>query len=290
MLDIKYIRDNKKEVKEGCAQKGIKVDIERLLKLDKERLEYLKKLEDLRAEKNRASKKIAKGSEDKKKIISEMKKVDKKEDNLFRKFSKIEEELNELLFKIPNLPLKEVPRGISEKDNVVLREIGKKPDFKFKPKSYLEISESLDLIDIERAAKVSGTRFGFIKGELVFLQIALINLTFDILTKKGFLPIIAPSMIRPEMMEGTGHLSKLDKKEKYFIKKDNLYLAGSSEQPIVSMHSGETFKEEDLPKRYLGYSTCFRREAGSYGRDTKGIFRVHQFDKIEMFSFCIPEK
>ena len=153
----------------------------------------------------------------------------------------------------------------------------------------MELSQKLDLIDIKRAVKIAGARFAYLKREAVFIEFALINLVFNELTKEGFVPVLPPVMIRPEMAWGMGYLEQEDKKEAYFLPIDNLYLAGTSEQTIGTMHANEIFREEELPKRYLAFSTCFRREAGSYGKDTKGIFRVHQFDKIEMFSFCKPE-
>jgi len=292
MLDIKFIRENINKVKEGCKNKKVDVDIDLILELDKKRKKTLISLEELRSRKNKATKEIvrSKTEKEKQKIISEMKKTDKKEEILQERFNKFEKNFNDLMLKVPNLPSKDVPFGKDEKENVVLREVGEKTKFDFEIKDYFEIAKRLDLIDTERAAKISGTRFGFIKKEAVFLQFALIRFTLDFLVKKGFLPILPPVMLSPEMMKGTGHLSDKDSDEKYFIEKDKLFLVGSAEQSIVSMHSGEVFQEKDLPKRYVGYSTCFRREAGSYGKDTKGIFRVHQFDKLEMFSFCRPEK
>jgi len=163
-------------------------------------------------------------------------------------------------------------------------------EFDFKPKGHLEIGQNLNLIDVKRAAKVSGTRFGYLKNEAVLLEFALIKLAFDSLTKKGFQPIIPPVMMKKEMMRGMGYLEQTDREEAYYLKKDDLFLAGTAEQPIGTMHAEEIFEQNELPKRYLGFSTCFRREAGSYGKDTQGIFRVHQFDKVEMFSFCKPEE
>jgi len=292
MIDIKFIRKNPKQVKEAYSKKGVKLDIDSILKLDEKRREILITVEDLRAKKNEGSKEITKAQTEtqKKKIISKMQRIDKEEDKIQKKFKKADKEFADLMIRVPNLPLENVPVGKDEKENVTIKEVGKKPKFKFQPKSYLEIAEKLDLIDIKRAAKISGTRFSFLKKEIALLQIALINFTFDKLIKEGFIPIIPPVMIRPEMMEGTGHISGEDAQEKYFIEKDKLYLVGSAEQSIVTMYADEVFEKEDLPKRYLGYSSCFRREAGSYGKDTKGIFRVHQFDKIEMVSFCSIDK
>jgi len=292
MLDINFIRSNPDKVKKGCEDKGVNIDVDYLLKLDEERRDVLQSLEEIRAEKNKGSKKIAqaKDEKEKKKMISEMQKVTKKEEKVQAKFDELEEGFQELMNKVPNLPLEQVPKGKDESENIVLREIGEKTEFDFNPKSYLDVAEKLDLIDVKRAAKVSGTRFGYLKKEIALLQFALINLTLDYLTEKGFIPVIPPVMIRSEMMKGTGHLSEEDEQEKYFLEKDQLYLVGSAEQSIVSMHANEVFEEKDLPRRYIGYSSCFRREAGSYGKDTKGIFRVHQFDKVEMVSFTSSEE
>ncbi len=292
MLDIDFIRNNPEDVKKGCKDKGVNIDVDYLLKLDEKRRDVLQSLEEIRAEKNKGGKKIAqaKDGKEKKKMISAMQKVTKKEEKVQSKFDELDKEFQKLMNKVPNLPLEQVPEGKDESDNVVVKEVGEKTKFSFEPKSYLDIAEELDLIDVKRAAKVSGTRFGYLKKEVALLQFALINLTLDYLTEKGFVPIIPPVMIRSEMMKGTGHLSEGDEQEKYFLEKDQLYLVGSAEQSIVSMHADEVFEEKELPQRYIGYSSCFRREAGSYGKDTKGIFRVHQFDKVEMVSFTGSEQ
>lgn len=285
MLDIEFIRKNPEKVKQGCKKKGVEMDIDRLLKLDKKRRKCIEKLDHQREEKNKLSRPDLTSPE-----LKKAKKIKQRIKGLKQDLEEISEEFEELMLKIPNLPLEKVPPGEDEKDNVEIKKVGPLPDFKFKPKSYLEIARKLDLIDIKRAAKISGTRFGFLKKEAVLLQWGLIDFSFDFLTKQGFVPIIPPIMLRPEMMKGTGHLSLKDRQEKYLTQRDNLYLAGSAEQPIVSMHAQEILKEKDLPLRYVGFSPCFRREAGSYGKDTKGIFRVHQFDKVEMVSFCTPLK
>jgi seryl-tRNA synthetase len=187
------------------------------------------------------------------------------------------------------LPFEEVPVGKDEKDNVVVKKVGKPRKFSFKPKDYMEIAERLDLIDTKRAAKISGTRFGILKREAVLIEFALVKFALDTLLKEKFIPVIPPVMLKEEMARGTGYFEATDKEEAYFLPKDNLFLAGTSEQPLMAMHAAEIFEEKDLPKRYVAFSTCFRREAGSYGKDTKGILRVHQFDKVEMVSFCKPE-
>ncbi len=291
MLGIKFIRENPQIVKEGCQKKQVKVDIDRLLEIDKKRREILQALENMRAQKNKASKKIAglKDEKEKQKIILEMRELDKNSDRLNKTLKGLENEFNNLMLQIPNLPLDGVPMGKDEKDNVVLRRWGEKPKFDFKVKNYLEIAESLDLIDIKRAAKVSGTRFGYLKREAALIEFALVNFAFSFLIKKGFIPVIPPVMIKPEMALAMGYLEQTDEQEAYFLPKDNLYLVGTAEQSLGPMHAGEIFEENNLPKRYVGFSTCFRREAGSYGKDTRGMFRVHQFDKVEMFSFTKPE-
>jgi seryl-tRNA synthetase len=291
MLDIKFIRQNPDVVKKGCQKKQIKVDIDRLLEVDKKRREALRALEDMRAQKNKASKEIS-GTKDKKekaKIILKMKELDKNSDRLTKTLESLEEEFNDLMLQIPNLPLEDVPVGKDEKENVVLREVGERPKFDFRPKGYLEIAERLDLIDVQRAAKVAGTRFGYLKNEAVLIEFALIRLALDTLTKEGFIPILPPVMIKPEMARGMGYVEQLDREEAYYLEKDNLYLVGTAEQSIGPYFANEVLEEGDLPKRFVGFSTCFRREAGSYGKDTRGIFRVHQFDKVEMFSFTKPD-
>jgi len=258
----------------------------------------LQALEDMRAQKNKASKKISetKGGKEKQKIILQMRELDKNSDRLTENSKKLDEEFKKLMLQIPNLPFDDVPLGRDERDNVVLREVGEKPKFDlpagrqgFQPKDYLEIAENLDLIDVKRAAKIAGSRSGFLKRELVLIEFALIKLAFDTLMKEGFVPILPPVMLKPEMAKGTGYFEAADIEDAYFLPKDNLFLIGTAEQSLLTMHANEILDEKELPRRYLGFSTCFRREAGSYGKDTKGILRVHQFDKAEMFSFTKPE-
>ena len=270
MIDIKFIRENKDKVKKGVKDKGAKVDIDKILELDEKRRKMIQEVEALKAEKNKM------GAKDKAKAKQIKNKIKKLEPEL----GKIEEQFNELMLQIPNLPLHDL------KKNKVIKKWG---SAKKGGQDYLKIAEKLDIIDVKRAAKVSGTRFGYLKGGAALLEFGLVQLALDVLIKEGFIPIIPPVMIKTDMMENTGHITEEDKDEKYYIEKDKLYLVGSSEQTLVAMHANEIFQEKELPKRYVGFSTCFRREAGSYGKDTKGIFRVHQFDKIEMVSFCKPE-
>jgi seryl-tRNA synthetase len=289
MLDIKFIRENTKKVKDSIKERGLKVDSDKLLKLDEKKRKIQTELEDIFAQKNKANKEIVK-AKDKRKIIAEMKKINKKGDKLKEELKKLNQEFKELSYQVPNVLADDVPSGKDERDNKVIRKWGKLPKFSFKPKDHLELGQKLDIIDIKRAAKVSGARFSYLKNQAALLEFALIRLAFDTLLKKGFIPIIPPVMMKSDKVRGMGYLEQLDAEESYYLPKDDLYLAGTAEQPIGTMHSDEIFEQKDLNKRYLGFSSCFRREAGSYGKDTRGIFRVHQFDKIEMFSFCHPDQ
>jgi len=291
MLDIKFIRQNPDLVRKNLTERQVKFNLSQLLEIDERRKQVLQAIEDIRAKKNKASKAIAraKDEKEKEKIILEMKELDKGADRLNKSFRRLEKKFNDLMLKLPNLLLDDVPRGKDEKDNLVLEERGEKRIFDFENKSYLELSEKLDLIDIKRAAKISGSRFAFLKNDLVLLELALINFAFEDLVSKGFIPIFPPMMIKKEMAQGMGYLKQTNDEEAYYLPKDDLYLIGTSEQPLGAMHAKEFFQEKELPRRYVAFSSCFRREAGSWGKDTKGIFRLHQFDKIEMFTFSKPE-
>jgi len=275
MIDIKLLRENPEKVKKACENKGAKIDIEQILELDKKRRESIQEIEKLKAEQNKLGKdQIEKAKELKNKIKE-----------LEPELEKAELEFQILFNRIPNLPLDGVPIGSNEAGNKVIKIVGKAEKGL---RDYLDLAEKLDIIDVKRAAKVSGTRFGYLKGGAALLEFGLIKLALDTLLKEGFIPIIPPVMIKPEMMKAMGYVER-GGDEIYYFDKDNLYLTGTSEQSIGPMHTDEIFEEKDLPKRYVAFSTCFRREAGSYGKDTKGILRVHQFDKVEMFSFCKPE-
>jgi len=292
MLDIKFIRENSKQVKDSCEKRGLKCEVEQLLKIDEKRRELMTKTEGISAKKNKASKEITKAglsSSGKKKIISEMKKIDKQGDKIKEDLKKTEQELKELMYQVPNILLEGVPEGKDDTQNVVLKKVGKSTKFDFLPKDYMQLAKDLDLIDTERAGKVSGSRFGYLKRQLPLLEFAVINLVMDTVQKEGFVPVIPPVMLKQEMAKGTGYFEAADEKEAYYLPEDKMYLAGTSEQPLVAMHSGEILNEKELPLRYIAFSTCFRREAGSYGKDTKGILRVHQFDKLELVVFSKAE-
>jgi seryl-tRNA synthetase len=292
MIDVKFIRENPEKVKQGVKNKNAEVDIDRFLEVDKKRREVITALEDMRAQKNKTTKEIPqmKDKAEREKTILKMRELDTNSDRLDKELEVLESEFNEMLMKVPNIPSDDVPVGKNDTENVEIRQVGKKPEFDFPFKDYMTLAEDLDIIDVKRAGKVSGTRFGYLKGGAAFLEFALVQFVFDTLAKEGFIPVVPPVMLKPEMARGMGYLEQTDKEEAYFIQSDNLYLTGTSEQSLGAMHADEVFDEKDLPRRYMGFSTCFRRESGSYGKDTKGILRVHQFDKIEMFSYAKKEE
>ena len=291
MLDIKFIRENPQKVKEGVRAKGVDDKIiDEILDLDAKKRELLQSIESLRAKKNTLEEKLVSVSkEEKEEILKVLKDAKEVLTTQEEELENLEQELFKRLTLVPNLPLDYTPIGPDETHNVVIKEVGKKPVFNFTPKDYLTLGEQLDIIDVERAAKTSGSRFGFLKREGALLEIALVKFAFDRITKKGFIPVIPPVLIKRQPFWGMGYLDH-GEEEVYYLPKDELYLVGTAEQMIGPMHMGETFKANELPLRYLAFSSCFRREAGSYGKDTKGILRVHQFDKIEMFIFSKPEE
>jgi seryl-tRNA synthetase len=287
MIDIKLLRQNPEIIKDALKKRGVELDVEYLLELDKKIRKIKKEVQDLRAQRNE----ISPLARDNPELLEKGRELKQQIKKLEEQLKGLEVEFNEIFTLIPNIPLEDVPLGKDENDNVVIKEWGRVPKFNFEPKDHLELGKTWDLIDVERAAKVSGTRFGYLKNEAAILELALINFSFDLLVgREKFTPIIPPTLIRPEAMKGMGYIdTEEDLAERYFLEKDNLFLIGTAEQAIGPMHKDEVFKEEELPKRYVAFSSCFREEAGSYGKDTRGIFRVHQFDKIEMFSFTKPE-
>lgn len=244
------------------------------------------KLESLQAQINAASQRIPTlPVAEKKKLIASLKPISDQVADLKKKI----QATTPTPTIVPNPPKSDVPDGDDESSNLVEREVGQKPKMK-NPKEYLDLAEPLGLIDIKRASKVSGSRFGYLLGPLAQMEFALVQYAQKTLLGEGFTMVVPPVMIKEENMQAMGYLAGGGEAETYHLEKDKLYLVGTSEQSIGPMHRDEVFKPEDLPRRYLSFSTCFRREAGSYGKDTKGIIRVHQFDKLEMFSFTLSEQ
>lgn len=306
MIDLELLRKNPELVKDSAERRGIKVDVDYVLEVDEKRRKLIQEVDELRAEHNKISDSIATLSgEERAKAIEISKEAKDRIGHKDFELKAVEVELEELMYAIPNILLPDVPFGKSEEENVVVREVGEKPDIK-NPKDYIALGEELDLIDTERAAKVSGSRFGYLKGGAALLEFALIQLVMQTLTSgeaiagivknaglsvstKSFIPVVPPVMIKPEVFKKMARLSDADKDERYYLPQDDLYLVGSAEHTLGAMHMDEIIAESDLPLRYIGFSTSFRREAGSYGKDTRGIIRVHQFDKLEMESFTKKE-
>ena len=280
MLDIKFIRDNKKLVEETIKKRRVDVDIAHLLEIDNKRLELIKIVEKFRRERNEAAQK--KDIDTGKKIKE---KLSKQEDAL----RAVELELNEYLEQVPNLLSPEVPEGEGDEDNVEIKTWGKKTKFDFKPLDHVQIGKRLGIIDEERAAKVSGHGFYYLKDEGALLELALVDWAIKFLIKKGYMPVITPELVRKRFVEGTGYLPRREVPDIYKIEGEDLYLSATAEIPLAGLHADEILNEEDLPANYVGFSTSFRRESGSYGKYTKGMFRVHQFDKLEIFKFVKPE-
>ena len=282
MLDINFIRENKDIVKRGVGNKGFDVSlIDRVLELDERRRKLIVEVETLRGKKNIIAEK-AKVSEEGRKIKEELK--DKEPE-----YKKIEGEYKELLFKIPNLPLPQAPVGKSDKDNVEVKKWGKPTEFDFKPKDHLELGKSLGILDFETGAKVTGSQFYFLYGDGALLELALTQFALEKLSKEGFLPVITPDLAKSRYYLGTGYSPKGDEAQTYTLEGEDLGLIATAEVTLAGSHADEVIPEEKLPIKYIGYSHCFRKEAGAYGKYSKGLYRVHQFTKCEMFVYCKPE-
>lgn len=283
MLDINFIRQNLELVKANAKRRGAKVSVDEIVALDDQRKKLQTELDNLRAEQKRKSKTKPTPSE-----REQLKALAEKIDRLEAELNQTEETLFERMSWLPNLLDPEVPDGESDADNRPIKYWGEPPKFDFEPRDHQEIGEALDIIDIERAVKVAQSRFYFLKNEGVRLRLALINFAFDYLTQNGFTIMSTPHLAKERTLFGTGYLPFFAE-DIYKLEKEDLSLIGTSEQTLVAYHADEILKEEELPKLYSAYSECFRTEAGSYGKDTRGIFRVHEFMKVEQIVFCTPE-
>ncbi|MDQ3064678.1 MAG: serine--tRNA ligase [bacterium] len=304
MIDIQFVRDNPDLVAEKSKLKGYPVDVDLLIRLDNDRRDLLGQVEGLRQRRNENADKMKNGKPEPA-FIEDGKNIKTELGSLEVKLAEVDSNWTKLLKQVPNMPLEDVPVGASEEDNQVVYEFGEKPVFDFEPKNHAEIAESRLWLDKERAAKVAGSRFAYIKGDLVKLQFALINWVTDLLTDENslrqiadsaglnnvssrpFTPILPPLMLKTEVYDGMDRLEP--REDRYKIEGEELWLQGSAEHVLGSMHAGEVFSQDDLPVRYLGFATSFRKEAGTYGKDMEGLIRMHQFDKLEMESFTTGE-
>ena len=300
MLDINYIRANRKKVEDAIHNKGYEISLDQILSLDDERKNLSQRIDALRQERNQISAKMKDGKPDQS-LIEKGKTIKKDLSELESKLSEVEKEYISQLKTVPNVPEDDVPVGLSEDENEVAEVVGKPRDFDFTPKNHFEIGQIRGWIDKERAAKVTGARFAYIKGDMVKLQMAIVNFVMDSLSderviqeiidknglegvsSKPFTLVLPPLMLRTDIYDAMDRLEPQE--DRYKIEGEDLWLQGSAEHVLGSMHAGEIFTEEEMPVRYLGYATSFRQEAGTYGKDMEGIIRMHQFDKLEMESF-----
>jgi seryl-tRNA synthetase len=289
MLDIKLIREDPEPFRTALARRDLAVRVDELLAADERRRELTQRVEALRAQQNRASKAIggAQGDE-KQRLIEEAGTSSAELKELEPQLSDAETQLSLLLASTPNVPHESAPDGGEEDAVEVRRNHDEPPSLGFEAKDHAELGAALGVLDVERGARTSGSRFVYLLGDIVQVQFALMRNAMDVLQSNGFTPVIPPVLVREEVMYASGFFPT-DRANVYRTDQDDLYLVGTSEVPLAALHMSEILDEGDLPLRYAGYSTCFRREAGSYGKDLGGMFRVHQFDKVEMFSYCQPE-
>jgi seryl-tRNA synthetase len=300
MLDIKYIRENQKIIKDAIKNKGIKLDLDKLLEVDEKRVKLLQEIEELNSQKNKLNEEM-KGGKGKDKIIAEGKKVKDKLAKLEPEYKKVKREFDELMAKVPNPVSPDTPIGKDENDNVEIEKWGESPKMDFEPKDYIQLAKDLDIVDMERGAKVGGYRGYYLKNEGVSLVMGLMMFALNKMIEKGYKPMIPPTLVKGFALFGSGYFSGLeyngevdeiyqvatsDKEASGAISKEKKFLVGTAEPSLLAYYANETLKEEQLPIRICGFSQCYRSEIGSYGKDTKGFYRVHEFMKIEQIVLC----
>ena len=289
MLDPAILKDNLEVFESNISKRNLEIDVNHLISLNEERKSLRFNAEQKRSQQKELGKQIANADENEKEdLLNKASELSNEVKLLFEQVDKKDEEFLNLWVKIPNLISKTSPDGKSDEDNIEIKKVGNVKEIP-NPKDHLEIASKLNLIDVEKASEVSGSRFAYLFGDLVKIEFNLVSWALNKLSEKGFTPTVPPVLVRENALYGTGFFPD-DAEQVYEIPNDDLYLVGTSEVPLAALHTNEIINMEDLPIRYAGFSTCFRREAGTYGKDTTGIFRVHQFDKVEMFSFCNPEK
>jgi seryl-tRNA synthetase len=292
VLDLRRIREDPGPAREALARRGAAEDLDRLLELDARRRELIPRIEELRGRQNQANDAIAeakRAGEDADELIAQMREVAAEAKGLGAELTEVESARDELAATLPNLPSPDAPDGETDEDAVVLREVGEPPSFSFEARDHLELAAGPGWIGMEKAAEASGSRFAYLMGDLVLVELALIRLAVDTIRGEGFEPVIPPVLVREGPLFGTGFFPG-ERDQIYAVERDELYLVGTSEVSLAALHAGDILDADELPRRYAGISTCFRRESGAAGKDTRGIFRVHQFDKVEMYSFVHPDE
>jgi seryl-tRNA synthetase len=294
MIDVKMIRSDTDRVREALGRRGAGELVDAFLELDAERLRLQSRVEQVRAERNAAARAIAEAKQrgdDTAIPIAKQAQLKGEQAADEEALSTISARIADVLLVMPNLPDPTAADGLTEEDAETVSTHGSPPEFGFQPKDHLELAgpDGLGLIDMEAASKLSGSRFHYLLGDLVRLEFALMQWGLDKLSRRGFVPVIPPVLVREPAMEGTGFFPEA-REQVYAAPQDDLFLVGTAEVPLASLHAGSMMAADELPRRYVGFSPCFRREAGAAGKDTRGIFRVHQFDKLEMFVYCLPEE
>ena len=290
MLDLRFIRANPDLVKEGARRKRASVDIDELLDADREALALRQQVERLRAQQGEVSRSVPKASGDERAtLIAEGRRLGDEVRALEGPLKELDQKVESILLRVPNVPSVDVPDGVNEDDNVPVKHVGTPRAFDFTPLDHVALMEKHDLVELERGARVAGHRGYFLKREAALLEMAVMRFALDRLWERGFVPMTAPSFARTSAFTATGHFPGSEE-ETYHLERDDLWLSGTAEVPLTSMYAGEILQASQLPILYAAYSPCFRREAGSYGRDLKGIFRVHQFNKVEQFVICAADE
>ncbi|WP_353686196.1 serine--tRNA ligase [Thermodesulfovibrio sp. 3462-1] len=294
MLDVKFVRENPDKVKEALQKRGYEIDFDRFLALEEQRLKLLREIENKRAIRNSVSQEIAKLKKSKtdnhavENLIYEMRQLGEEIATVENKLRQVEEDVQNFLLYIPNIPHHTVPIGKDETENVEIRKWGSPPQFDFEPLNHWDIGEILGIIDFERAGKIAGSRFAVMKGLGAKLERALINFMLDLHISKGYIEIFPPLLVNKDSMTGTGQLPKFEE-DLFKITEPEFYLIPTAEVPVTNLHREEILSEDDLPIYYVSYTPCFRREAGSHGKDVRGLIRQHQFNKVELVKFVKPE-
>jgi seryl-tRNA synthetase len=290
MIDITILRERRAELEQSLARRGVEVDLDHLVDLDKRRRAVRSKAEELRAKQKEIGKSISSLSgDDRQAAIDEAGDIAERYKELVAEADVLDEEFNALWISLPNMTDPTAAEGLEEEDAIEIKRVGELPEFDFDVRDHVDLGVALGVIDIERAVKMSGSRFALKKGKLALLEMALMRWAVAKMSTYGFTPVIPPVLVREHALYGTGFFPG-DREQVYSVREDDLYLVGTSEVPLAAMHGDEILDGDDLPLRYVGVSTCFRVEAGTYGKDTRGMFRVHQFDKAEMFSFVHPDR
>jgi seryl-tRNA synthetase len=289
MLDVHFIRENLEAVKENCRNRGVKADVDKVIALDDRRKQFASQRQTIQQRQNELAK-LMKDPAQRQALAEEGKQLRAQVGEIEKEEKAVEEELRAALMFIPNMTHPKAPVGQTAEDNKVIKTFLEPTKLDFKPKDHVAIAEKLDLADFEAGAAVAGQKFYFLKNEAVLLELALVNYAMTTLVKHGYTPIITPDVAKAEVLEGIGFIPRGPETQIYAIENSELCLIATAEITLGGMHRNQTFEEEKLPKKYVGLSHCFRTEAGAPGRDARGLYRVHQFTKVEMFAFCTPEQ